>query len=193
MKRSIWAVLIMVLMVAVTTLSACGVKYHAVFDSQLRGGGWLFPEYEFDADGKSFILKTKAEYDELFSEERKALYNTPETGDNPPLSFDFDTDAPYGSTDFDKKMLVIYVYCASCVGENFKLKNIQVNDTLLRVDYICSDPKGTAYNDALSTRWFVVTLDRLDIASAEFRQLRKVDGKWVAERCRNKSVKLATK
>jgi len=184
MKRRIGIVLTAVLMCCITALPACRFKnpypyqYQAVFDDQLHSRQ-LFDDDEYDYYfGTVFIIKTKADFDKLFNEERKALYNTPMTNINPPRSFDFDTNVPYGATDFETKMLILYVFKDGFSGVSYKLKNIELTDKLLCIDYTSADPEGTKYPDVSCTRCFVVTLDRLDIDTAEFRQLRKVDGEW---------------
>ncbi|MCL2796722.1 MAG: hypothetical protein FWD58_01530 [Firmicutes bacterium] len=166
MKKRFVTVVALIVTVCVSALSACGQKYHAVFDEGSvldRMAGSLFPEYLFDYEGGTFVIKTKADFDVLFSEERKARYNA---FDGVLLGVsDFDMDDTYATTDFAKKMLIIYVfYDHSRIY--FEMKKVKRSNRKLQIEFR-RIPNSNA-EAAMTHRCLVVTLDKLDIDSAEF-------------------------
>ena len=116
--------------------------------------------------------------------ERKAQYNAPcvydDTGvydytqnpsykyTKPPEGIDFDVDFPYGATDFDKKMVLIYVF-SELSTISYKLKSVVLNGKNVQIYYYDSLPQSERFgNSSYCTRCFAVTLDKLNIDSAEF-------------------------
>ncbi|MCL2797080.1 MAG: hypothetical protein FWD58_03380 [Firmicutes bacterium] len=129
--------------------------------------GVLFPEYKNSSKRTAHIIRSKADFDRLFTAKRKARYNAYDTPS------DFDADVPYGRTDFSAKMLVVYVYQAYHGGERFEIKSMELSGKSLRINYgwIDMEQGGTC---AFTTRCFVVTLDKTDINQAVFRDVEYV-------------------
>ena len=126
----------------------------------------LFPEYEYDDSGNIFIIKSKADFNAVFTEERRTAYAAIDEslGDPsyPPL-LDFDTAFPYGATDFSQKMLMIYVYSGSSTG-GFEIKYVETQQSRLYMCYGFPKIEGETResSDDIVVRILVFELDKID-------------------------------
>lgn len=160
------------------TLYRMGVE----FDADSIDANSLFPDYMSNKDGEVFIIRSKVDFDALFNEERKALYNASANSYLHEVR-DFDTDVSYGATDFTQKMLLIYVYYDANSIYDFGIINLDYDYLNIRIDYGKTDP-NRLLSPADTIRCFVVKLNKIHIASAEFRYMNwdVIEGKWVAVR-----------
>lgn len=134
-------------------------EYNAVLSE-----GYAFENYE---SGLLTLVKSKEQLDNIYPKTLKEIYAN-DTGR------DFDTDYPYNSIDFEKRMLVICYDYRPCYGEVYVLKkiaieyNTSVQKNVLNITY--TDTKELV-GSAFQLRCIVVEIDRLDVESVTMTKL----------------------
>jgi len=135
----------------------------------------MFPEFDTYYQDHAFVIKTKAQFDELFTEEKKVSayatindyykenYETiPEWVNN----CDFDIDFPFGATEFSEKTLVVYFFVDSNTGIQYEIKSIIDKRFFLhpyKFGIILSNANPIQESMPLSClRCLVVELDKVD-------------------------------
>lgn len=142
MKRKIKiAVCIIAVIVCACTLSGC-VKYNAKMDSYANP--YVSVTFVKETEPKStFIFTEKEEFDKVFTRYE-------------------------GEIDFDKKMVLLYIFFSNST-KDYYLKSIDIKEQVLTVQYRMQ-PYPQFVHAAVQgyKRCFMVTLDKQDITSAQF-------------------------
>lgn len=135
------AVCIIAVIVCACTLSGC-VKYNAEMDSYANP--YVSVTFVKETESNStFIFTEKEEFDKVFTRYE-------------------------GVIDFDKKMVLLYIFF-DCYQRNYYLKSIDIKEQVLTVQYKL-EPALPGKHDAVQgyKRCLMVTLDKQDITSAQF-------------------------
>ncbi len=101
---------------------------------------------------RTFIITTKEEYDEIITNEQLAV-------------------------DFEKQMVVLYMFSISYPNLEYHLRNIYINDDILTIKYKAGDYDWNDRNNHLPysyARCFLITINKLDIKEVKFKQELKI-------------------
>jgi hypothetical protein len=76
---------------------------------------------------------------------------------------------PQINVDFDKQIVVIYTFTTVYATRKYNLYNLSVNGDILTVEYKIEKNQGIVGNASRpKQRWFIVTLDKVDVQSVNF-------------------------
>ena len=131
--------------------------------------------------GRTFIIRSKDEFDAIFTEEVKTAYNNQITWYSDAVLnanefADFDTDFPYGAMDFSKRMLIFRAYPRGDTGLELMLDDVRMTGELyerwgdLRTLHVRTSPVDLDHQigAAETVRGLVLELDQVDFAQVYF-------------------------
>ena len=159
--------------------------YNPVLHSQTSTLGVLaqilHPNCSYGSGGKTFIVRNKNEFDALFTDEVKAAYNDQVSWYSDAMLnanefADFDTDFPYSSMDFSKRMLVLRAYYWGNTGLKFMLDDVRMTGELsekwgdLRTLHVRTAPVNLDHEvgAAETVRGLLLELDKAEFARVQF-------------------------
>ena len=158
-----------VLLIMVFSLGACvnNIPYNAVLYS--NANGWMNEDF----------LKENLTRGCRYVDESGEAVNA--SGDEYPVfvtkvittveSFDEKFSEFPPKVDFEKEIILVYIFTDIYPARNYNLQKIMLNGTIIDLEYKIEKPKG---KDAAmpAQRCFVVKLDRIDVSAASFIEVK---------------------
>ncbi len=160
MQKIKFTAIVLIFIMLFSTLTGCSVKkYNAVLYE--RANDWVDEDFYFDQENRVrayyHIYRDVYEFDKYAPRSRTFIITSPEEFD------EILPECPH-TVDFDKEIVILYIFADKTYGKNFELRRMKLRDNVLTVKIGFDGPDPDKFYGSRATPSFMlIKMDRVEI------------------------------